>query len=565
MTDDKIIIKHYKCFGNEGGEINGIKLINIIIGKNNSGKSSLIDVIKYLATGGSDIKPTSSIRDGKATEVLIEHIVSKDEMKLAFNDSQGYSGGPIKHLPIGNNYVGSKYTYKIDYESKQHFVKTEKDFDPSISSNIRKLAEIIKRPLFEFEFRHVLAERDIKPEPSNPKDKIPDPNGDGTTSLIQFLLSYEDQRYNLVEVDLLNALNSVLNPDIIIKKIIVKNKFSKSNTENRWEIQLEDINRIRVPLSKMGSGIKTILLVLTQLVVGTVITGKPKNKFVFAFEELENNLHPALQRRLYKFIRDYANENGSTFYITTHSNIVIDTFSNDKDAQIIHVTNNGNESKTSIVSSTINLKNILVDLHIKSSDLLQANAIIWVEGPSDRNYINKWISLIDSNLIEGLHYSIMFYGGRLLSRLSFDIENFDRQIIPLLKINTNAYVIMDSDISVDKNKINNTKKRIASEIGEGKHWITQGREIENYLHNDVIKSWLEKNHNFSTDFNGSFQKKFENSIKKVIPDGSLKYEKQKTKYSEEIATHITIESLSYLDLKIKVDELVENIKQWNHI
>jgi hypothetical protein len=47
---------------------------------------------------------------------------------------------------------------------------------------------------------------------------------------------------------------------------------------------------------------------------------------------------------------------------------------------------------------------------------------IWVEGPTDRIYLQQWIKLPRSNLEEGVDYSIMFYGGRLLSHLTPDDE-----------------------------------------------------------------------------------------------------------------------------------------------
>ncbi len=45
IIDQSIKIKNYKCFGNEPQGFEKIYPINIITGKNNSGKSSLIDLI----------------------------------------------------------------------------------------------------------------------------------------------------------------------------------------------------------------------------------------------------------------------------------------------------------------------------------------------------------------------------------------------------------------------------------------------------------------------------------------------------------------------------------------
>ena len=59
---------------------------------------------------------------------------------------------------------------------------------------------------------------------------------------------------------------------------------------------------------------------------------------------------------------------------------------------------------------------------------MQANSVIWVEGPTDRIYLNHWIQPVDPALKEGLHYSIMFYGGRLLSHLTANDPEVDEFI-----------------------------------------------------------------------------------------------------------------------------------------
>ncbi|MEZ4770015.1 MAG: hypothetical protein R2844_16480, partial [Caldilineales bacterium] len=72
----------------------------------------------------------------------------------------------------------------------------------------------------------------------------------------------------------------------------------------------------------------------------------------------------------------------------------------------------------------------------RASDILQANCIIWVEGPSDRIYLKHWLRTIAPELDEGIQFSIMFYGGRLLSHLSADDAEID-EFISLRKINQN--------------------------------------------------------------------------------------------------------------------------------
>lgn len=76
----------------------------------------------------------------------------------------------------------------------------------------------------------------------------------------------------------------------------------------------------------------------------------------------------------------------------------------------------------------------------------------------------------------------MFYGGKLLSHLSADLEYLQEELIPLFKINRNAFVIIDSDITSNKKEINKTKQRIKSEIGEQNCWITNYYRLASQLH-----------------------------------------------------------------------------------
>ena len=70
------------------------------------------------------------------------------------------------------------------------------------------------------------------------------------------------------------------------------------------EIFLREGPHNLIPLSQTGSGIKTVLLILLNLVVyPKLVFKKPLSQFIFAFEELENNLHPAVQRRLFLYLR----------------------------------------------------------------------------------------------------------------------------------------------------------------------------------------------------------------------------------------------------------------------
>ena len=90
----------------------------------------------------------------------------------------------------------------------------------------------------------------------------------------------------------------------------------------------------------------------------------------------------------------------------------------------------------------------------------------------------------------------MFYGGRLLSHLSAQDDTVD-EFIDLKRLNQNMAIVIDSDRKNTGENINATKQRVRSEFEERDQflWITEGKEIENYLeptaYTEAVKSLYE--------------------------------------------------------------------------
>jgi hypothetical protein len=204
---------------------------------------------------------------------------------------------------------------------------------------------------------------------------------------------------------------------------------------------------------------------------------------------------------------------------------------------------------------------ICADLGYRASDLLQTNCIIWVEGPSDRIYLNHWLHAMKPELVEGLNYSIMFYGGKLRSHLTANDEEVE-DFISLKRLNRYIVIIIDRDSSSQNIIKSTTVKRLRSEFnkGPGFAWITYGREIENYVDPAIIKKAVEK-----------INKPAANLIKLDDENNWLKYTDSKgnerTLDKIKVAKEVVKEpaNLKIHDLEKKIEKLVDFINKSNGI
>jgi len=343
--------------------------------------------------------------------------------------------------------------------------------------------------------------------------------------------------------NIIKLLQSVLNNDNIKMEV----------THDQKSILVEIDNK-RFPLENLGTGIGQVIN------IGTYTTANENH--IFCIEEPETNLHPELQRKLISYLSKYTN---NQYFITTHSSHILET----EDTAIFQVQLVDGQSEIVKSITKTEIFAVVHDLGYKASDLLQANCIIWVEGPSDRIYLNYWISnYIEQNKLyeykEGIHYSIIFYGGRLLSHLTVaeqEVEDF----ISMLTINRNSSIVMDSDKNSSRKKLNDTKTRIIKEfeaIGSNLVWVTKGREIENYLETQIVQNAitnLYKNRKLKNTSPTKFDKNYELEPKS---DNKAEYV-DKMKLARTICESKSNINFGYLDLQACIKNLINFIEKSN--
>jgi len=555
MSFDPLVslkIKNYKSFSDGPQGFDRVAPINVIIGRNNSGKSALIDLVEYIVEP-KDITPLG--HGGKAPSVqlsapMTEHLISR---VFPSNTGGGVIGG--NHFEYGRQWIGKVLTVEVAPDKTQTYIH----LDPEVHSEYNNaLANQLDNPFRARFVKRILAERNIKPESTAAPYLNPD--GDGVTNLIRHFLHESSADQRMVEETLLKALNSIFTPDTTFTRIQAKKVLTN---EDRWEIYLEEANKGSIALSNSGSGLKTIIQVLSQTLLIPKLEGRNINDYVFCFEELENNLHPGLLRRLFGFIRNLATKHDGTFFVTTHSNVVIDLFSGDDQAQLLHVSHDNSSATVKVLTDHTDGSGILDDLDVRASDILQSNGVIWVEGPSDRVYINRYIELQSNGVLrEGAHYQCVFYGGRLLARVSADPHNDEH--VNLLRVNRHACLVMDSDRKTARGRINATKTRMKNEVEavNGYVWVTDSREIENSIPLDALKEYYADPDMQQVGEIEAFGTYLEN----YKTDEGTGFLANKVLFAENIVPHISKEMIE-ADTKLKghIKKICDKVSAWNKI
>ena len=253
-------------------------------------------------------------------------------------------------------------------------------------------------------------------------------------------------------------------------------------------------------LSQIGAGVQEAIMLATYALM--------YENTIVCVEEPELHMHPKMQRNFVEFLATKTPSN--QYFIATHSAHLINTVHNPTCAEKIKIfriksENGWSQIESSVSGDNYSLFRTLESMGYRASDILQVPFIIFVEGQSDAVYIREWIKLADSRLKVGVHYEFMSYGGRSFYYLSgeeIDTKQADalyNKLTELPKIVRNLAIVFDSDLGTEeipqpgtnttydkkveiKEAVENNNQNRNSGIG----WITEGREIENFVPPEYI-------------------------------------------------------------------------------
>jgi hypothetical protein len=279
------------------------------------------------------------------------------------------------------------------------------------------------------------------------------------------------------------------------------------------------------PIHELGDGMQGLIICTYPIIT------EPSKGVLFFLEEPDIGMHPSLQRIFLQVLKDYCEKKGHQFFLTTHSNHLLDILQDNKMVSIFtfseddinrHPDATLDKEPTAVetppkprlrIRRTSDIdRYTLLSLGVRPSSAYLANATVWVEGISDCAYIRAYLQAFISYLKdrggpwgdelatrlmkykEDRHYAFIEYSGANLTHFSFEEDDSREQSEPsrAAKATThtpslcgNAIVVADGDIREKGTRVQEFARQLNDLF-----IILPGKEIENLIPEKIMKGQI---------------------------------------------------------------------------
>ncbi|MGN4480629.1 ATP-dependent nuclease [Bacillus cereus group sp. MYBK5-1] len=470
-------LENYKSV-KESGLIKINEQATIFAGKNNTGKTSLIEAI-YKITNGSFV---DFIPQGPKTTEL--------EMRVNFSEEEFLN---IRKIFNENGYkLDGHYNYRIIYRYDQTLNLT-------CLMAIQMIVESVSDPSVIEPFDFLSNNSSQSQTETNAKYQLSNVNGQGTSilgtpgflvPLIQFI------KENFVFINgnryVPNSEKAILQQDLSINGENLNSYLYTlhNNNEKVYDVIIntfkeifDDVTSVNTPINfdhstnislsfqgvnepiqlfNCGSGFTHVLLLLCVLY-------SQENRIIL-FDEPHVYLHPSAEKAIYDLINE---TNSHQYLLTTHSPILIN-YPFKKNLYLVN--------KIDGISNFMKLdtvREVLNDIGVSNSDFALSDKVLFVEGPTEEAVIPMILNHFGMKQI-GYNYRILKMGGtgNEFSKKTAMQKNKDKLSLILNGISESPIPYL---ILIDLDEKNEEKVRELEEKYGDNIQVLERREFENYL------------------------------------------------------------------------------------
>lgn len=358
-----LYIKNFRSI-RDSGEITNITKIFALIGRNNTGKSSILKAIQILL-------------NKRSVDINDFYKDTTENIEISGTLEKGF-GKDVETLNL-----------KVVCEKE--------DLKTTYSINGEKLVKI----KFAREVPELLSIDDIR----NPEEST---TGGQKTTLLKQILKLQETTKNEKIIDLSQQIEDLKRQESEEVSNKLSEKFRSVVKEKSYsvfitpEVNLEkgvtyktevidgDIPRAKkVDILNSGTGLQS-MYILTLLEVFAEMSTE-QGEVILIVEEPEVYLHPEYQRRMFAALRRIAERSQVIF--TTHSPIMISDIWLTESVRQIRL---NEEGETQIEG--VKIENVIDELGIRYEDVLNPSLVVFVEGEKDIKFFRK-LGIDDSKLI----------------------------------------------------------------------------------------------------------------------------------------------------------------------
>ena len=311
MTDEhffkSIKIKHFR--GIKSLEINNLARVNLFVGKNNCGKTSLLESVFLLAGIGN---PNLAITIGRLREILPkessdweDYFHARDHKQgMEFSTTQRKGKRHLKVSPLLDNSIelSMKRPIELNREQSSRSIGTG-EYLIGLNYDFSVVDTAGKKSNHQARIYHIQVGDNLN------LMQVPDRNY--KESLRGRYLSAPGYDSSLVD----NMLNAKRKDSLLRTLRFIEPNIQDIKTGAGGVVSVDIGLDSFIPINLLGSGISRILDMLSSI--------EGQREGIIAIDEIENGLHVSTMKEMWKMILEHSAECGTQVFATTHDGDVV--------------------------------------------------------------------------------------------------------------------------------------------------------------------------------------------------------------------------------------------------